>query len=173
MNMVTIGTPRAVESTRLAAADQEWQPVLTALELMRSAIADLQVGRVEAAELVLDRLGALAPHSSWVPSATQWLQDRVPRRAPYDRRAARRSTMPSRTTETTASSVAVDYALSEREEEVLSLLSRGFSSRQIAQTLFVSESTVSYHLGRMYAKANVTSRHQLVALHWQDGRRSA
>ena len=173
MNMVTIGTPRAVESTRVVATDQEWQPVLTALELMRSAIADLQAGRVEAAERVLDRLGTLEPDSSWVPSATRWLQDRVPRRSPADRCAARRSTMTSRATETTTSSVAADFALSEREEEVLTLLSRGFSSRQIAQTLFVSQSTVAYHLGRMYAKTNVTSRHQLVALLWVDERRSA
>lgn len=69
--------------------------------------------------------------------------------------------------------MAADFGLSEREQEILTLLSRGYSSRQIAQELFVSRSTVAYHLGNMYAKTNVTSRHQLAALRWQGERCSA
>ena len=38
------------------------------------------------------------------------------------------------------------------------------SYTQIARTLFITQSTVSYHLGRIYAKANVKSRHQLTEL---------
>jgi DNA-binding CsgD family transcriptional regulator len=38
------------------------------------------------------------------------------------------------------------------------------SSRQIAQQLFITSSTVSFHLGRIYAKTGVHSRHQLTQL---------
>ena len=44
------------------------------------------------------------------------------------------------------------------------LVTSGMSYTQIARTLFITQSTVSYHLGRIYAKANVKSRHQLTEL---------
>ena len=47
---------------------------------------------------------------------------------------------------------------------MLTLLTAGMSYNQISSTLFITRSTVSFHLGRIYAKANVTSRHQLAAL---------
>ena len=49
--------------------------------------------------------------------------------------------------------------LTAREAEVLSLLSKGFSSRQVAERLFVSENTIEYHckqiLRRLGARNNV------------------
>lgn len=49
--------------------------------------------------------------------------------------------------------------LTAREAEVLSLLSEGFSSRQVAERLFVSENTIEYHckqiLRRLGARNNV------------------
>jgi DNA-binding CsgD family transcriptional regulator len=54
--------------------------------------------------------------------------------------------------------------LSDRERDVLTLVSAGLSYAQIARDLFITQSTVSYHLGNIYAKANVKSRHQLTAL---------
>ena len=54
--------------------------------------------------------------------------------------------------------------LTEREQDVLSLLASGLSYAQIARDLFVSQSTVSYHLSNIYRKAQVTSRHQLTEL---------
>ena len=42
------------------------------------------------------------------------------------------------------------------------------SYAQIARQLFITQSTVSYHLGNIYAKANVGSRHQLTALARED-----
>lgn len=56
------------------------------------------------------------------------------------------------------------YGLSDRERDVLTLLIRGLSMRQIAQELFITSSTVSFHLGRIYAKTGVHSRHQLTQL---------
>ena len=46
----------------------------------------------------------------------------------------------------------------------MALVTSGMSYAQIARTLFITHSTVSYHLGRIYAKANVKSRHQLTEL---------
>ena len=49
--------------------------------------------------------------------------------------------------------------LTPREAEVISLLSEGFSSRQVAEQLFVSENTIEYHrkqiLRRLGARNNV------------------
>ena len=52
-------------------------------------------------------------------------------------------------------------ALSGRERDVLTLAVEGLSYAQIARDLFITQSTVSYHLGNIYAKADVSSRHQL------------
>ena len=51
--------------------------------------------------------------------------------------------------------------LTEREYDVLTLVVEGYSYAQISRELFVSQSTVSYHLGNIYPKAGVRSRHEL------------
>ena len=51
--------------------------------------------------------------------------------------------------------------LTEREQDVLTLLVAGMSYAQISRELFVTQSTVGYHLGNIYGKAGVNSRHQL------------
>ena len=58
----------------------------------------------------------------------------------------------------------IGVELSERERDVLTLVTSGMSYAQISNTLFITQSTVSFHLGRIYAKANVKSRHQLTEL---------
>ncbi len=52
--------------------------------------------------------------------------------------------------------------LTAREREVLALLSRGLTNKQIAQTLFLSVRTVEAHLRHIYDKLNVTSRTEAV-----------
>ena len=54
--------------------------------------------------------------------------------------------------------------LTEREQDVLTLLASGMSYAQIARELFVTQSTVGYHLSNIYRKAQVTSRHELTEL---------
>jgi DNA-binding CsgD family transcriptional regulator len=54
--------------------------------------------------------------------------------------------------------------LTERELDIVTLVMSGMSYAQIARQLFITQSTVSYHLGHIYAKANVSSRHQLTSL---------
>jgi DNA-binding NarL/FixJ family response regulator len=54
------------------------------------------------------------------------------------------------------------YGLSLREEEVVKLVVRGLSNRQISQTLFISENTVQRHLSNILEKVGVRSRRELI-----------
>jgi DNA-binding NarL/FixJ family response regulator len=51
-----------------------------------------------------------------------------------------------------------EILLTEREVEVLDLLARGLTNKDIAQTLILSVRTVEAHLGNIYGKLDVTSR---------------
>jgi DNA-binding NarL/FixJ family response regulator len=53
--------------------------------------------------------------------------------------------------------------LSAREKSVLQLLAKGFSSREIAKTLFITEKTVETHRRNMARKAGVKNTVELVA----------
>ena len=46
---------------------------------------------------------------------------------------------------------------------MLALLVQGLSYKQIANRLFVTSSTVRYHLSNIYAKLDVSSRHDATA----------
>ncbi len=50
--------------------------------------------------------------------------------------------------------------LTGREQEVLTLLVRGFTNRQIAESLKVTEKTISVHVSNILSKLGVTSRTQ-------------
>lgn len=52
--------------------------------------------------------------------------------------------------------------LSPREQEVLSLLARGMSNREIGRKLFVSETTAKFHVGNILRKLGVSSRAEAV-----------
>lgn len=49
-----------------------------------------------------------------------------------------------------------------REHQVLELLARGHSNREIAKALFVSSNTVKTHVSRLYGKLDVSRRTQAV-----------
>ena len=57
---------------------------------------------------------------------------------------------------------AASYGLSPREEEVVKLVVRGLSNRQISQTLFISENTVQRHLSNIFEKVGVRGRKGLL-----------
>lgn len=52
--------------------------------------------------------------------------------------------------------------LTNREHEVLRLVAKGYSNADIADTLFLSLSTVKTHVSNLYVKMNVKSRAQAI-----------
>lgn len=52
--------------------------------------------------------------------------------------------------------------LSEREEQVLGMVARGYTSKEIGDKLFLSASTVETYRGRLMRKLELTTRAQLV-----------
>ncbi|MFG3307745.1 response regulator [Streptomyces wuyuanensis] len=62
-----------------------------------------------------------------------------------------------------------DEPLSAREREVLVLVARGTSNREIAAELFVSEATVKTHLTHIYGKLAVRDRASAVAAAYDRG----
>ncbi|MGW4516875.1 response regulator [Streptomyces sp. NPDC004393] len=59
--------------------------------------------------------------------------------------------------------------LSAREREVLALVAKGTSNREIARVLFISEATVKTHLSHLYAKLGVKDRAAAVAVAYDRG----
>jgi DNA-binding CsgD family transcriptional regulator len=57
-----------------------------------------------------------------------------------------------------------DSPLSAREQEILELISRGLSNKQIAKTLNIGPETVKSHINRVFIKLDVEKRAQAVAL---------
>jgi len=57
-----------------------------------------------------------------------------------------------------------DYALSDREMEILKLTIDGYSYKQIATKLFLSSNTVKKHLANIYHKLHVTSKAQAIKI---------
>ncbi len=57
-----------------------------------------------------------------------------------------------------------DLRITRRELEILELIARGLSNREIAEKLFVSESTVKTHSNRVFEKLGARRRTQAVQL---------
>jgi DNA-binding NarL/FixJ family response regulator len=67
-----------------------------------------------------------------------------------------------------ASSVSLD-GVTDREVEVLRLVARGMSNAEIAEQLFVAETTVKTHVSRLLMKLGVRDRVQLVVAAYEAG----
>lgn len=59
--------------------------------------------------------------------------------------------------------------LSARERDILVLVAKGATNREIAKTLFISEATVKTHLTHLYAKLGVNDRAAAVATAYERG----
>jgi DNA-binding NarL/FixJ family response regulator len=62
-----------------------------------------------------------------------------------------------------------EYSLTQREHDILALLSEGRSNREIAQSLYLSEKTVKAHLAAIFRKLGVTNRTQAAMMAVQMG----
>jgi DNA-binding CsgD family transcriptional regulator len=61
------------------------------------------------------------------------------------------------------------YSLTDREAEIVRLVARGLSTKEISGALFISEHTVNNHLRSIFRKAGVNSRREMVQrLYFQD-----
>jgi predicted ATPase/DNA-binding CsgD family transcriptional regulator len=73
------------------------------------------------------------------------------------------------TSQTDGTPASSDSLLTERQMEVLCLVARGCSNKDIAQQLFISPSTVNYHLTAIFNRLGVDTRAQAVAVAAQQG----
>lgn len=51
--------------------------------------------------------------------------------------------------------------LTAREREVVALVARGMTNKEVATELYVTDKAVEYHLGNVYAKLGIRSRRRL------------
>ena len=59
--------------------------------------------------------------------------------------------------------------LTEREDEVLRLVAKGLTNRQVGERLFISAKTVSVHMSNVLSKLGVSGRAEAVAVAHQRG----
>ena len=59
--------------------------------------------------------------------------------------------------------------LTDREKEVLQLVSRGVTSKEAGRNLGISESTVNYHVKNILAKLHARNRAEAAVKAWQEG----
>lgn len=64
--------------------------------------------------------------------------------------------------------LATHYGLSKREQEILEHLSKGRSKPYIAETLYISESTVKTYTSRIYQKLEIHNRQKLIDLLYEE-----
>ncbi len=64
---------------------------------------------------------------------------------------------------------ALPDGLTQREAEVLSLIADGLANAEIAQQLYINETTVKTHINRIFAKTRTRDRAQAVVYAYRRG----
>lgn len=147
---------RAVLEAALAAAQaQERHPLIWRIQAALVRVALGQRRRDEAQQL------AFAAHAS-IDEVAGTIAEAEMREA-FQAQAYALVPDPGALTPRQALKVAFD-GLTDREIEVVRLIARGYTNRQIAATLVLSERTVSTHIGNIYSKLGITTRVQ--AIRW-------
>jgi DNA-binding CsgD family transcriptional regulator/tetratricopeptide (TPR) repeat protein len=150
----------ALPSTWRAVADR-WadleRPYLAAYARWREAEAALVAGDRVAATDALRASHAIAAHLGAGPLRVA--VEAVGRRARIDPLPGERSEH-----ELTAPGEADPFGLTPREREVLALVADGRTNRQIAEALFISESTAGVHVSNILGKLGVTNRGEAAAV---------
>lgn len=70
---------------------------------------------------------------------------------------------------TNTPSTEIFETLTDRERDVIIALSRGLNNQEIAEELFVSETTVKTHVGHIFQKLGVRDRVQAVVIAYESG----
>lgn len=137
--------------------------VLTTFDLDEYALAAIEAGAsgfllkdARAAELIGAVRAVADGDSVMAPSVTRRLITRL-------REPERETSLGS----STAASVLEQ--LTEREQQVFSLIAEGLSNAEIGESLFLSESTVKTHVGRILAKLGLRDRVHAVILAYEAG----
>jgi DNA-binding NarL/FixJ family response regulator len=126
--------------------------------LLRTAEAHLSRGqRGDAARTIAQaRAVAVSLGASWLVDELDSLAARA-RLAPAEPGEGADGTGRDEETE-------LPFGLTRRELEVLALVSRGATNREIGQRLFMAEKTASVHVSRILAKLDVRSRTEAAAV---------
>jgi DNA-binding NarL/FixJ family response regulator len=132
--------------------------VITACDRDEYAYAALRAGAsgfvvkdVPAAEMLVAIRGVLRGHAMIAPSVTRRLIDRYVTGAVAPLTDARLD------------------VLTDREREVLGLVARGLNNVEIAEKLFLGETTVKTHVARILTKLHIRDRVEAVVLAYESG----
>ncbi|KAA2252429.1 AAA family ATPase [Solihabitans fulvus] len=129
------------------------QPYETAQSLARAAEAAIVAGDRPAAQTRLREAAEIAARLGAVPLAREIAA--LGSRGRLDRSGAESTAVPSESSE---------FGLTPRERDVLTLIAKGLSNRQIAQELFISPNTAGVHVSRILPKLGAASRTEAAAI---------
>lgn len=131
--------------------------------LVLESLARRAMGQREQALLPLERALTLAQPGGFVRS---FIEHGAPMQELL-RRAAANTVVPEYVqtllAATQTSSAEPGVALTQRERQILSLLARGLSNREMAEQLVITEATLKRHVSNLYLKLGVHSRTQALA----------
>jgi DNA-binding CsgD family transcriptional regulator len=135
------------------------QPYREAYARLREAETAVRAGRREQAGRALAACVGMAESLGAVPLLR------------LARQVAARGRLTAQTAPAAASVAAhARFDLTDRESQVLALLSDGQSNRQIARTLFISDRTVAVHVSHILDKLGVRNRTEAALVHTRTGR---